>query len=110
MSDWTLATLQMRGKVRRFVQSSVLREDTEIHHGRSESALDLLALEGKEAEPFLGFEPCLAGREDQDGRLCGNGFVGLGDRDGRHGLEGRAACHEGESGDDEDPAEALRRG
>ena len=29
MSDWTLVTRQLRGKVRRFVQSSVLHEDTE---------------------------------------------------------------------------------
>jgi len=27
MADWTLVTLQMKGKVRRFVQASVLRED-----------------------------------------------------------------------------------
>ena len=29
MSDWKLATLQLRGKVRRFVRGTVLREDTE---------------------------------------------------------------------------------
>lgn len=29
MPEWTRATLQLRGKVRRFVQSSVLREDPE---------------------------------------------------------------------------------
>jgi len=29
LSDWTLVTRQLRGKARRFVQSSVLREDTE---------------------------------------------------------------------------------
>jgi Fe-S-cluster containining protein len=29
MSDWTQVTLQARGKVRRFVQTNVLREDTE---------------------------------------------------------------------------------
>ena len=29
MSDWQMATLQIRGKVRRFVQGSLLREDTE---------------------------------------------------------------------------------
>jgi Fe-S-cluster containining protein len=29
MPDWTLATLQLRGKTRRFVQSTVLREDTD---------------------------------------------------------------------------------
>jgi Fe-S-cluster containining protein len=29
MSDWTLATLQLRGKVRRFVQTSVLREQSD---------------------------------------------------------------------------------
>ena len=29
MSDWTLATFQLRGKVRRFVQTSVLREDAD---------------------------------------------------------------------------------
>ena len=29
MADWTLMTLQLRGKTRRFVQSSLLRQDTE---------------------------------------------------------------------------------
>lgn len=29
MSGWTQVSLQLKGKVRRFVQSSVLREDTE---------------------------------------------------------------------------------
>jgi hypothetical protein len=29
MPDWTLVSLQVRGKVRRFVQANVLREDTE---------------------------------------------------------------------------------
>jgi uncharacterized protein len=29
MADWTLMTLQLRGKTRRFVQSSVLRQDAE---------------------------------------------------------------------------------
>ena len=29
MADWKLATLQLRGKARRFVQSTVLREDTD---------------------------------------------------------------------------------
>ena len=29
MSDWTQVSLQLKGKVRRFVQGSVLREDTE---------------------------------------------------------------------------------
>jgi Fe-S-cluster containining protein len=29
MADWTLMTLQVRGKVRRFVQANVLREDTD---------------------------------------------------------------------------------
>ena len=28
MADWTLMTLQLRGKTRRFVQSSLLRQDT----------------------------------------------------------------------------------
>ena len=27
MADWTLMTLQLRGKTRRFVQSSLLRQD-----------------------------------------------------------------------------------
>ncbi len=29
MSEWTTATLQLRGKVRRFVQTAVLREDAD---------------------------------------------------------------------------------
>jgi uncharacterized protein len=29
MADWTLVTLQLRGKTRRFVQSSLLRQDTD---------------------------------------------------------------------------------
>ena len=29
MADWTLVTLQLRGKTRRFVQSTLLRQDTE---------------------------------------------------------------------------------
>ena len=29
MADWTLMTLQLRGKTRRFVQSTLLRQDTE---------------------------------------------------------------------------------
>jgi len=29
MADWTLMTLQARGKVRRFIQANVLREDTD---------------------------------------------------------------------------------
>jgi hypothetical protein len=29
MADWTLVTVQLRGKVRRFVQASVLRENPE---------------------------------------------------------------------------------
>jgi hypothetical protein len=29
MADWALMTLQVRGKVRRFIQASVLKEDTE---------------------------------------------------------------------------------
>ena len=29
MADWTQVSLQLKGKVRRFVQGSVLREDTE---------------------------------------------------------------------------------
>jgi Fe-S-cluster containining protein len=28
MADWTLMTLQLRGKARRFVQASIVREDT----------------------------------------------------------------------------------
>ena len=34
MSDWTLATRQVRGKVRRFVQSTVLRQDAEAQIAR----------------------------------------------------------------------------
>jgi Fe-S-cluster containining protein len=29
MADWALMTLQVRGKVRRFIQASVLKEDTD---------------------------------------------------------------------------------
>src|SRR4029453_2377033 len=29
MADWTLVNVQLRGKVRRFVQATVLREDTD---------------------------------------------------------------------------------
>ncbi|HVO10113.1 MAG TPA: hypothetical protein VMX54_05100 [Vicinamibacteria bacterium] len=29
MADWTLVTLQLRGKARRFIQASLVRQDTE---------------------------------------------------------------------------------
>ncbi len=34
MSDWTQVSLQLRGKARRFVQSSVLQEDTDSLLGK----------------------------------------------------------------------------